>query len=335
VLSLARFLLVAGPAAAASTSVSLAPATKSVQPGDNIDLDVVINSDTASRGIQFGLTFDPAVVQVSKVTLGGFYRDWAKSNKATAGIVIPFRPDNQKGRLVDGGIVILGGAATDGPTGNGTALTVSFTAKPGANGTAKIEFVDLQVSSTTAQNIPGVVVTGAVVGVGAAGAAGALQAPSSAVATQAPIASATPGPNAYVIPRTGVVSAESPAAGGSASPAPTRSPVKAASPAAGGGGAPSPTGSPAPPPIRAPPAPAGAVTPPADPPVTPAPATAAPAGAAATTAPPAAFPTAVPAVAPRGSPGLIIPWEIIGAFGGGAVVTGLVLLALRQAEGGP
>jgi hypothetical protein len=46
-----------------------------------------------------------------------------------------------------------------------------------------------------------------------------------------------------------------------------------------------------------------------------------------------AVPTPLPAVAPRGSPGLIIPWEVVGAFGGGIVVTGLVLLAMRQAGG--
>jgi hypothetical protein len=350
-LAVASFLAAAWPVAAASTSVSISPATTSVQPGDNFDLDVVINSDTASRGVQFGLTFDPAVVQVTKVTPGGYYQDWAKSHQATASIAIPFKPDNQKGKVSTGGIAILGGPPTDGPTGTGTVLTVSFTGQPGANGTAKIEFVDLQVSSTSAQNIPDVVVTGAVVGVGAAGAAAALQAPSPAVATIAPIPTATPGPNAYVIPPTGLVKAASPAAGGSASPSPARSLAKPASPAAGGKPSPSPASTPAksnakstsptaaPPRAPSPTALAAAQS------TDPAPATsptAAPGAAAATTPAAAAaaipaqspVPTPVPAVAPRGSPGLVIPWEVLGAFGGGVVTTGLVLLALRQAEGG-
>jgi hypothetical protein len=105
---------------ASSTSVTFQPPTVSVNPGESFKLDVVVTSDTSARALQFGLRYDPSVVQIDKVTDGTYFQTWARGIGAQAITAVPFRPDNANGTLSVGGISILGGpAGSTGPTGSG------------------------------------------------------------------------------------------------------------------------------------------------------------------------------------------------------------------------
>ena len=103
---------------AATTSVTLQPQAYVANPGDHFNVDVVLTSDVPTRGVQFGLRFDPTVVQIDKVADGTYYQSWAQSNGAQASTVVAFKPDNTAGTVSVGGIAVLGGAG-GGPTGAG------------------------------------------------------------------------------------------------------------------------------------------------------------------------------------------------------------------------
>jgi hypothetical protein len=334
----------ATPTAAASTSVSISPAAQQVQPGDTFNVDVTINTDTPTRGAQFSLTFDPALLQMTKATVGGFYQDWAKSNQAAANIVVPFKPDNQKGTTTVGAVIIIGGQAgpnDQGPTGTGPMVTVSFTAKSGTSGPAKIEFGNVQISGPNSTTISNVTVTGGTIGVG-------VDVSQLAQPTPETLASPTALPTSQGATPIGLEAQKLGIAGGSTpqATAPTAGPTQPAAqtptpqpaaqtptaqtPAAQSAPAQTPTAPSTPtlvPAAQSRPAqpPAAASTalglPSASPPVAPAPQSA------------TSVPTPLPAVPPRGSPGLVIPWELVGGFGGGIIATGIVLFALRR-DGG-
>jgi Cohesin domain len=296
------------PARAASVAVGLDPSSKSVEPGQSFDLTITIASDVPTRGVQFGLSFDPSVVEMTKFTEGNFYHDWAAANQATANIAIPFRIDNANGQLIPGAIVILGGKPDAGASGSGILLTASFSAKTGASGSTPIGLESFVLSSTNAQTIRGVKLTNGSVSIaGSAPAAPAAAAVAKPSPSTAPAAAAS-----QTVPKT-----PSPAASGQSSPSPgaASSPAPAA---ATPNRAASPTGASQAPPATPSPPPAAPTAPDATTPT-------------ATGAAPG-LPTTVPVVVPAGSPGILIPWEAVGGFGGGVVAVSVVLYALRRPE---
>jgi hypothetical protein len=333
---LAALLVTAGVAVspraarAATVTVGISPPQTSANAGDPFDLAVTITSDVPTRGVQFGVTYDASVVQVSKVAEGGFYKDWAKANGAQSAIAIPFKPDNQKGAISPGGIVVLGGDPKAGPAGTGTLLTISFTSKPGTVAGSPIGINNFILSDTTGQTINGITMTGAKVLIGGAG-------PASVQAGVVQAAPTVPPTATLVFPNhdTPVPDAGSTAPSAATPPAPTTAPPTAAPTAA---------------PLASPNANLAVAAPTANgqQAARPAAATAAPTlPAAASTPPPAAvpkldsptsnsptaapgIPTPVPVVVPVGSPGILIPWEAVGGFGGGLAAAGLVLYALRR-----
>jgi hypothetical protein len=154
---------------AAGTSLTVAPARKAVNPGEHFQLDVVINTETPTRGLQLALNYDPSVVQLDRVQVGSFYQSWASSNGAQASIAIPFRPNNTNGQTTLGGLAILGGPPLAGPTGSGPVLSLELTARDGINGRSPIAFAQGAVSGMInghAQTIDGVVAAGGLVFVG-------------------------------------------------------------------------------------------------------------------------------------------------------------------------
>jgi hypothetical protein len=60
------------------TTVGFAPARRSAQASQRFDLDVVIAAGAPTRGAQFGLRYDPALLQIDGVAEGSFYRSWAE-----------------------------------------------------------------------------------------------------------------------------------------------------------------------------------------------------------------------------------------------------------------
>ena len=154
------------PAHAANTSVTISPPSVAANPGDQLKLDVILSSDVPTRGMQFGLTFDPNVIQIDKVVDGPFYQSWASAHGAQAQTVVPFKPDNAKGAVSVGGVAVLGGPPTDGPSGSGIVVTLQVTAKSGAQGVSQIGFTSVIVDDANSREIPAVASTGAAVGVG-------------------------------------------------------------------------------------------------------------------------------------------------------------------------
>lgn len=136
------------------------------KPGDRLTVNVVLHSDTPTRAVQFGLTFDPSVVQVDNVIDGSYYRNWANGNDATAMTVVPFKPDNTRGTVSIGAMVILGGPVDGGPVGLGTLVTLQLTARSGAQGASELKFTSVVVTDAFAKVIPAVELTGAKIGVG-------------------------------------------------------------------------------------------------------------------------------------------------------------------------
>src|SRR5262245_13475145 len=55
------------------TSLVVSPSTPTVNPGDSFQVNIVINTDTPTRGLQLGMTYDPKLVQVDQVLPGPFY----------------------------------------------------------------------------------------------------------------------------------------------------------------------------------------------------------------------------------------------------------------------
>src|ERR1700738_4078083 len=110
---------------AAGTNLVINPSSASVNPGDSFQVDVVLTTDTPTRGVQFGLMYDARLVQIEQVTPGLFYSRWSDANGGQGAAVMPFQPHNEAGRLSTGAIALLGGPV-DGPTGSGTVLSLQM-----------------------------------------------------------------------------------------------------------------------------------------------------------------------------------------------------------------
>src|SRR5262245_36736898 len=145
-------------ARAAGASLSASPQTLVVAPGEQQRLEVIITTDVPTRGLQLALKWDPKVLQVDRVAAGKFYSDWATARGGQVSMIPQMSPDNAGGKTTIGGLAILGGSnpaggnATDGPRGNGAALTVTVTGKQGAAGTTLLEFTNVVVSGVGGAN---------------------------------------------------------------------------------------------------------------------------------------------------------------------------------------
>jgi hypothetical protein len=112
---------------ASPTPTSLAviadqPTTLSLLPGQSASFDVAINSDAGVMGYEFGLQFDPSVVQVTNVTSSSWLANWGYANGAST-VAFPWAISNSAG-TVSVGSVTLAGSTGSGPSGNGTLATV-------------------------------------------------------------------------------------------------------------------------------------------------------------------------------------------------------------------
>lgn len=149
--------------AQSGTSMSVSPETQRVDPSDTFDIDIMIDTDTASRGAQCAVTFDPDVVQCNGYTLGTFYSDWASANGCS---ILEYPSpviDNVAGTISDLGIAIIG-TTPGGPTGSGTFVTYHFTAV--ADGVSPITLGNVHITDVDGYDIPDVVVNDGEVHVG-------------------------------------------------------------------------------------------------------------------------------------------------------------------------
>jgi hypothetical protein len=148
VVGLVWWTVLPGSALAAGPSLTITPASIVVNPGDQFQVAVTLSTGVPSRGLQFGLKWDPRVVQVDRVSPGAFFANWSTDHKAQVSLLPQFAPDNANGRTAVGGIAVLTAEAqkADGLTGNGPALTVRLTAKQGISGQTQLDFYGVVVN---------------------------------------------------------------------------------------------------------------------------------------------------------------------------------------------
>ncbi len=162
-----QFTGVAAPADDATATVAPGTAVMSLPDVDaNIGqtLTVKVSVDTpASRGAEFGISFDPSVLSCNSVVVGSFYSSWATAQGGSTLVLPQGTCDNTDGLVTDTGMFIEG-AGEAGPSGQGVIATVSFTAL--ANGTSPLMLQDAVVSganSATVHDLPTLTVNGQVI----------------------------------------------------------------------------------------------------------------------------------------------------------------------------
>lgn len=119
------------PTQMSDTTIAVEPSMSNVNPGNEFDLNITIQTDAKTRGVQFGITFDPKLVEISEdFQEGDFYKSWA-SDKGAQTVVIPQPvPDNEAGKVNVTGIGIIGAKeGAGGPTGKGLLMTLHAKAK--------------------------------------------------------------------------------------------------------------------------------------------------------------------------------------------------------------
>jgi hypothetical protein len=140
------------PAQAAVCSVSASPSLSTISPGSAFDVNIIINTDSPTRGFQFAVTWDPTKVQCNSVTKGTYFDAFAAANNGDV-FYLPANAaaDNTAGRFPKNTNTIPSGSPTCqnvsltgangpngtylGPTGSGTAFVLHMTALGTGSGT--------------------------------------------------------------------------------------------------------------------------------------------------------------------------------------------------------
>lgn len=165
---------VAQTTANGNESVSISLDQEQVNPGDSFTIDVIINTNMASRGAQVALTFDPSALECTGVTEGNFYSTWANANGVST-TMMPSSPaiDNTSGTVEVTAVSIMGESAAEqagqtlgGAQGQGVFLSYQMTAKSGVNKNAAIKLSDVELLDSNASPINGVVINNGQVTIG-------------------------------------------------------------------------------------------------------------------------------------------------------------------------
>jgi len=135
------------------TSVSISMPDRSIEAGEEFNLEVRVDTDTACRGAQCALSFDPALMKCDSVAEGSFFKDWADDNGCSTLVVPQPTIDNDQGQVSVVGIAVMGGSG-GGVKGSGVLCTYHFTAL--ADGTAAPTLSDVVVADESGQAIPDV-----------------------------------------------------------------------------------------------------------------------------------------------------------------------------------
>jgi hypothetical protein len=129
--------------AAAASKVTLQPSSKSVYPGENITVNVIVTPDTPIAGMQFDLEFDGSLFKVVSVTEGNLF---SQSGQSTL-----FSP----GQAGDGTLknvygCILGSSSVTVP---GTFATITLASSPDMLGTSQICLKNVTISSSASKPV--------------------------------------------------------------------------------------------------------------------------------------------------------------------------------------
>src|SRR5262249_13405399 len=84
----------ATPTLGGSASLALSPSATSVAVGQNFTVNVQVTTSNTCRGVQFGFTYDAAVLKLNSVDEGDFLTTWANSNGASTDVLPTWDIDN-------------------------------------------------------------------------------------------------------------------------------------------------------------------------------------------------------------------------------------------------
>jgi hypothetical protein len=115
--------------------------------GQQIILSVNVDTPVNSRGAQFGLTFNPAVLQCVQGDEGTFYSDWANQYGSSTSVYPSpkcYNTGSRAGTVSDISI-FLQGSVPGGPSGKGVIATYTF--KILANGYSALDFINTTTGS--------------------------------------------------------------------------------------------------------------------------------------------------------------------------------------------
>lgn len=122
--------------AAAASKVTLQPSSKSISPGENITVDVIVTQDTQITGMQFDLEYDGSLFQIASVTEGNLF---SQSGQST--FFFPGQPGNGSLKNVYG--CILGSSSVSIP---GTFATITLASNPKVKGTSQVCLKNVTIS---------------------------------------------------------------------------------------------------------------------------------------------------------------------------------------------
>jgi hypothetical protein len=129
-----------------------------VKAGDEFTIPVTLTTDVTSWGAQFGLTYDPTLIEITSVDEGGFYKDWAAANGASGMTMPKPKADNAKGEFPVTAFFLVGANPGKGPTGNGTLAWLHIKALK--DGTATLKLNRIQVTDSGVNHKTGVLLGG-------------------------------------------------------------------------------------------------------------------------------------------------------------------------------
>jgi hypothetical protein len=149
VASMVTSVLTATPAAAAGTAtLSFNPSSTTVGVGASFSVPVQINmAGGNTNGVQFGVIYNPAVLNLTGATDGTFFSSYAAGIPGCSVFNQPWFPGTT-GVSAVGADSLLGAACGAGPTGTGTMATFNFTALAGVNAVTQITFTALSPTGT-------------------------------------------------------------------------------------------------------------------------------------------------------------------------------------------
>jgi hypothetical protein len=137
------------------TTVRLSPDALALKPGQSFEIQVWLDTAYTTRGVQFGFTYDPKLIEVTKVTEAEYYRTWAIKNHASTTVIPGVSIDAEHGVIKPLAIALLGGPPNDGPSGSGLIAYVDGRAKAGASGTTTLRLEGVEISRVEPSAIQG------------------------------------------------------------------------------------------------------------------------------------------------------------------------------------
>jgi hypothetical protein len=136
------------PTQMSNTLISVDVSKTNVNPGDTFDLNLTMDTDAPTWGVQFELQYDPKLVEITAESQqGNFYKDYSDTHNGTIMVMPEPQIDNNAGQIKLMSISVIGlPNGSGGPTGKGTIYTFHGKAKDGANGTAVFKLAGVLVS---------------------------------------------------------------------------------------------------------------------------------------------------------------------------------------------